>query len=133
MDLTAPADKFWGQLVDFLDKTGKWVKTETDSLFDGALTGLYDALNEYDFDVFTAKTDLLKLADSQQWNLLKESVERAKKPDVHNVLKTTRSPYSKDGTITIEKYIQVLDQAAGHIPDKNAAPTTQSANATTKK
>ncbi|MBO4659065.1 MAG: hypothetical protein J5637_05535 [Prevotella sp.] len=108
------------QIVDYLDKAAKWTKTEADSLFDGALAGLYDAMNEYDFDAFTAKTDSLRLSDSQLWATLKESVERAKKPDVLTTLKTTRSPYSKDGSITIEKYIQVLDQTAGYIPDKNA-------------
>ena len=109
------------QLVEYVEKTEKWTKAEADSLFNGALAGLYDALNEYDFDAFTAKTNALRLSDSRLWTTLKESVERAKKPDVLATLKTTRSPYSKDGSITIEKYIQVLDQTAGYIPDKNAA------------
>ena len=111
------------QLVEYVEKTEKWTKAEADSLFNGALAGLYDALNEYDFDAFTAKTNALRLSDSRLWTTLKESVERAKKPDVLTTLKTTRSPYSKDGSITIEKYIQVLDQTAGYIPDKNAAQT----------
>jgi hypothetical protein len=40
---------------------------------------------------------------------------------VLTVLKTTRTPYSKDGSITLEKYISVLDQTAGYIPEKGAA------------
>ena len=120
------------QIVDYLDKTEKWTKAETDSLFDGVLAGLFDAMNEYDFDAFSQKTDLLKLGDSSLWTTLKEAVERAKKPDVLNTLKSTRSPYSKDGTITIGKYIQVLDQTAGYIPDKNANQTTNPDQPATK-
>ena len=105
----------------YIDKTDKWVKAEADSLFDGALAGIFDALNEYDFDTFDAKTDSLHLTGSKQWQTLKAAVDRAKKPDVLTVLKTTRSPYSKDGSITLEKYISVLDQTAGYIPEKGAA------------
>ena len=109
------------ELVGYIDKTDKWVKAEADSLFDGALAGIFDALNEYDFDTFDAKTDSLHLTGSKQWQTLKAAVDRAKKPDVLTVLKTTRSPYSKDGSITLEKYISVLDQTAGYIPEKGAA------------
>ena len=113
------------ELVGYIDNTEKWVKAEADSLFDGALAGIFDALNEYDFDTFDAKTDSLHLTGSKQWKALKEAVDRAKKPDVLNTLKTTRSPYSKDGSITLEKYISVLDQTAGYIPEKGAAETVQ--------
>ena len=109
------------ELIGYIDKTDKWVKAEADSLFDGALAGIFDALNEYDFDTFDAKTDSLHLTGSKQWQTLKAAVDRAKKPDVLTVLKTTRSPYSKDGSITLEKYISVLDQTAGYIPEKGAA------------
>ncbi len=124
---------FTVQLVAYLDKTDKWVKTETDSLFNGALKGVYDALNEYDFNALDAKTDSLKLMGSTRWQTLKEAVDRAKKPDVLNTLKTTRSPYSKDGSITLDKYIGVLDQTAGHIPDKNATQKDNSTNPQTTK
>ena len=112
------------QIVDYLDKTEKWTKTETDSVCDRALSGLYDALNGYDFTTLDAKADSLPLGRSHTWTTLKEAVERAKAPEVLKVLQTTRSPYSKDGTITISKYIDVLNQAAGYIPEKPADNNT---------
>ena len=62
------------QMVNFLDSIPKWKKEEMDSVFEGKMGGLYDALNFYDFVKVQEKGAELSLEGSRQWQRLDSAI-----------------------------------------------------------
>ncbi len=108
------------QMVDYLDSIPKWKKEEMDSVFDGRMGGLYDALNTYDFVKVLDQGNALQLGDSREWTLLDSAlnVMTSKKEYTDKLLEITKNEdeqkhkfFSPDGSITIANFLKKLEEA----------------------
>ena len=107
-------------MVAYLDRIPNWKKAELDSVFNGKLAGLYDALNTYDFASVQIMGEELKLNASVQWhmldsvlNLMNEKAEYGKKlaEITKNEDEDKNKFYSPDGTITLASFMKKLEEA----------------------
>ena len=112
------------QMVNFLDSIPKWKKEEMDSVFEGKMGGLYDALNFYDFVKVQEKGDELSLEGSRQWQRLDSAINvmNSKKEYAEKLKEITRNEdeqkrkfFSPDGSITIETFLKKLEEAKNAI------------------
>lgn len=108
------------RMAAYLDSIPNWKKAELDSVFDGKLAGLYDALNTYDFATVQEKGQEHDLDVSTQWHLLdsvlslmNEKVEYGKKlvEITKNEGEDGKKFYSPDGTITLATFMNKLEEA----------------------
>ena len=108
------------QIVGYLDSIPRLNKQDLDSLFDGKMSGLYDALNLYDFTLVQAMGDELMLEESRQWARLDSVINKVNENGAYRkkLLEMTKNEdeqhrkfFSPDGTITIDNYIRKLDEA----------------------
>ncbi len=112
------------QMVNFLDSIPKWKKEEMDSVFEGKMGGLYDALNFYDFVKVQEKGAELSLEGSRQWQRLDSAINVmiSKKEYTEKLKEITRNEdeqkrkfFSPDGSITIETFLKKLEEAKNAI------------------
>ncbi len=112
------------QMVNFLDSIPKWKKEEMDSVFEGKMGGLYDALNFYDFVKVQEKGAELSLEGSRQWQRLDSAINvmNSKKEYAEKLKEITRNEdeqkrkfFSPDGSITIETFLKKLEEAKNAI------------------
>ena len=112
------------QMVNFLDSIPKWKKEEMDSVFEGKMGGLYDALNFYDFVKVQEKGAELSLEGSRQWQRLDSAINVmiSKKEYAEKLKEITRNEdeqkrkfFSPDGSITIETFLKKLEEAKNAI------------------
>ena len=112
------------QMVNFLDSIPKWKKEEMDSVFEGKMGGLYDALNFYDFVKVQEKGAELSLEGSRQWQRLdsainvmnsKNEYKEKLKEITRNEDEQKRKFFSPDGSITIETFLKKLEEAKNAI------------------
>ena len=112
------------QMVNFLDSIPKWKKEEMDSVFEGKMGGLYDALNFYDFVKVQEKGAELSLEGSRQWQRLDSAINvmNSKKEYTEKLKEITRNEdeqkrkfFSPDGSITIETFLKKLEEAKNAI------------------
>ena len=108
------------RMAAYLDSIPNWKKAELDSVFDGKLAGLYDALNTYDFATVQEKGQEHDLDVSTQWHsldsvlsLMNEKVEYGKKlvEITKNEGEDGKKFYSPDGTITLATFMNKLEEA----------------------
>ena len=108
------------QMVGYLDSIPKWKKEEMDSVFEGKMGGLYDALNTYNFVLVQEKGAALGLDDSRQWTLLDSAINvmNSKKEYTEKLKEITKNEdelknkfFSPDGSITIETFLKKLEEA----------------------
>ncbi len=112
------------QMVNFLDSIPKWKKEEMDSVFEGKMGGLYDALNFYDFVKVQEKGAELSLEGSRQWQRLDSAINVmiSKKEYAEKLKEITRNEdeqkrkfFSPDGSITIETFLKKMEEAKNAI------------------
>ena len=112
------------QMVNVLDSIPKWKKEEMDSVFEGKIGGLYDALNFYDFVKVQEKGAELSLEGSRQWQRLDSAINvmNSKKEYAEKLKEITRNEdeqkrkfFSPDGSITIETFLKKLEEAKNAI------------------
>ena len=112
------------QIVGYLDSIPRLNKQDLDSLFDGRMSGLYDALNIYDFTTVQAMGEELMLGDSRQWARLDSVINmmNEKRAYREKLLEMTKNEdeqkrkfFSPDGTITFDNYIKKLNEARGAV------------------
>ena len=112
------------QMVNFLDSIPKWKKEEMDSVFEGKMGGLYDALNFYDFVKVQEKGAELSLEGSRQWQRLDSAINvmiskneytEKLKEITRNEDEQKRKFFSPDGSITIETFLKKLEEAKNAI------------------
>ena len=112
------------QMVNFLDSIPKWKKEEMDSVFEGKMGGLYDALNFYDFVKVQEKGAELSLEGSRQWQRLDSAINvmNSKNEYTEKLKEITRNEdeqkrkfFSPDGSITIETFLKKLEEAKNAI------------------
>ena len=107
-------------MVAYLDSVPNWKQAELDTVFDGKMKGLYEALNTYNFDSLAALGQQLQLGNSKQWAKLDSIVGAFNtKPEYkQKLLEITKNEDSKknkffspDGTITIDNIIAKMNEA----------------------
>ncbi len=121
-------------IVNYLDSTQQWRKTEMDSIFGGKLKGMYDSLNYFNLDNVYWKAEELGIANSMQ--LLRiDSADKAMIQDseyypkvkeiTHNEDSTGREFFSKDGTITLNYLFEYLKNAQQQVDEAKKKNQTQ--------
>jgi hypothetical protein len=106
-------------IVNYLDSVPNWKQKEMDSLFNGKLRGLYDALNTYDFATVQTRGEELRLGESKQWQALDSVINLMnEKPEYRNKLfeitkngEGDKKFFSPDGTITFATLFTKLEEA----------------------
>lgn len=115
-------------IIAYLDSVPNWKKAEMDSLFEGKLIGLYDALNHYSFEEVEMTLDTLNLYDSKEVQRLDSVINKVESDTkyLEKLKEITKNEengvkfFSPDGTITLSNLfkhmdtaIKAVDEAAG--------------------
>lgn len=110
-------------IVNYLDSVPNWKQKEMDSLFNGKLRGMYDALNTYDFQTVRAMGEELRLGDSKQWQVLDSVLDRMNEKGAYRekLFEITKNGegdkkfFSPDGTITFATLFAKLEEARNQV------------------
>lgn len=110
------------EAINYMEHNEQWRKDSLDVINNHALEGLYDDLNMYDF--MSIKTNWAsKLERSTRFQGILNIIKDCEKKG----LSTINGPYSNDGTITIDKYLERIRKKA----DNKAASNPSGPHITT--
>ena len=110
-------------IINYLDSVPNWKQKEMDSLFNGKLKGLYDALNTYDFTTVQSRGEELQLGESKQWQVLDSVLDRMNEKPAYRekLFEITKNGegdkkfFSPDGTITFATLFAKLEEARNQV------------------
>ncbi len=112
------------QMTAYLDSVPKWKKEEMDTLFEGRMAGIYDALNTYDFKAVQTRLDELDFPNTGQLHLLDSAINAfSQKPVYLDKLKdVTKNEdegknkfFSPDGTITLATLMAKMGEVRSQV------------------
>ena len=112
------------QMTAYLDSVPKWKKEEMDTLFEGRMAGIYDALNTYDFKAVQTRLDELDFPNTGQLHLLDSAINAFSQKPVHldKLKDVTKNEdegknkfFSPDGTITLATLMAKMGEVRSQV------------------